>query len=587
MKKFVIILIVVLLLIFGGILLTMRLMPKHLGAKKVKMRKNSVLVLDLGKEYPERKNIDFSFWGNKGKVEYLELLDAINAISDDADVEGVLVKCDGVGLNRAQAEEVEKALLKFKKSGKWLYGYADMLTIGRLSILAYCDSIFTPPESEIILPGLAMTPMFFHGTMNKLGIGWDVVKQGKYKGAMEMFTNDSLSAPLKESYELLLDDIYSLYRDMICEGRKISQGSFDSSLDKGMIWGDELIKSKLVDGLLYPRQLDSLLMDKLGISDEDDLPDHKIGLSDYVEKMDTRHSDQKIALIVAEGTIGTGKKKHTPFGAEKGIFSDNLSKAIRDAAYDDDIKAIVLRVNSPGGSALASDIIHESVVWAKKKKPVVVSMSSVAASGGYYISMGADSILAENGTITGSIGVIAAKPYFTDMYKKIGVTTQALKRGRFADMFTPSRKFSDDERNLLKSSIAYIYHTFVSKAAKGRGKSYAQLDSVAQGRVWTGKSAVRIGIVDRIGGLMDAIAVAQKMAGIPLTEKPKIVYYPSLKGFWEILSEFDVFAPFMQNIPPALREYFLPFNTVFFTVGEPLTIFPYRLMGFYTNERNR
>ncbi len=548
MKKAIIVIIAFLFIFFLGILLLYHNLPTAAGIEDIDIDESSILTLDISKTYPEKVDMDFSFFQQMGKrgVAFHRLIKTIEYAKDDENIKALYLTGTGNALNRAQSEELAIALKEFRDK-KPIYGYTEILTMGSSVLFAQADHFYVPPPGMLLINGVSIEPLFYKGLFDKLGVGMDVVMRGDFKGGMENFTRKSFSEPFAETIDMLLDDIMLFYKNRVTDARGITDEDFDKLIEKGLIWGDEMYETGLVDGLLYPNQVDSVLMAKLSEEGDDidieDFEDRLLSINKYanfVEAETELLKDGKIALVIAEGSIRSGKGNPSPFGGDDGIYGDKLSATIDEVARDDEIDAIVLRVNSPGGSALASDIIWNSIVRAKAKKPFIVSQAGVAASGGYYISMPADTIFAGEGTVTGSIGVYGGKPYVEGLMDEWGVTKDTFKRGEYSQIYsTITRPWTDAEKALLLRSIDHTYETFVGKAAEGRNRSFAQIDSVAQGHIWTGTRAVENGLVDRIGGLWDAIACAQRMAGNPANEQPEIVTYPKPKTFMDLIETLE------------------------------------------------
>jgi len=584
-KKVIIIIIIFLTLLAVGVVVMFSSLAKYSATSVVELKNDSYLVLDLDKSYPEKNIYDYTFFSDFSKkgIEFWKLIRSIEYSATDSRIKALIIKGNGASLNRAQAEELFNALSLAKTNGKKIIGYAESLFLGSSYIYGLCDEFYMPSTADIYYMGLSIQPLFYKGLFDKIGVGYDVVQKGRYKGGMENFIRKEFSEPFTEAIEKLLEDFYGEYRDRISDSRGISKERFDNLIDKGIIYGDSVMTSGLVDGLLYLNEFDSLLESQ---TESGDFEKNSITLRQYAHNLDNEltFSREKIALIIAEGMILPGKGKESPFGSSKGIYSTTLSETIDELADDDDIAAIVLRIDSGGGSSLASDIIWNSVKRAKSKKPFVVSMASAAASGGYYIAMAADTIFADNMTLTGSIGVYGGKPFIDGLMDKTGITSQSIKYGEYAEMFTLQRKWNEKERALMMGNIDHIYEIFITKAAEGRTKDVAYMDSVAQGRIWSGKSAAEIGLVDRIGGIWDAVRCAQKMAKISLNENPVVSVYPKEKGFFAMISEMD------QGLMTALLTKNLPIFSKYIEGGyememlsvlsrEPLAVCPVVITG--------
>ena len=527
------------------------------GVSGVKIVDRSILVLNLERSYPENASAQFDIFSMTHRLSFYKLLRSIYCAAEDDNVDAIILKgYSTLGLSKSW--ELAQALKYFHQNDKPIYGYFESAGAGNLMLASLCDTIAMPPQGVWYVPGFGANLLFLRGTFAKLGIGFDVIKFGKYKGAAEMFANDSMSVWLRKSYNKLLDDVFYRFTSDCAKGLNVPQDSILAVIDRAIIESDDAMKIGIVDTIIYWQDFKEHL-----VGNEDE---RLVSIDKYSKKSpEWEKSDKTIALVVAEGNITNSPGKWN----KEGITPKRYAKALRKVADDDNVDAIVFRVNSPGGSALASDIIYREVSRAAEKKPVIVSMGDVAASGGYYISMAANKIVATPYTITGSIGVIMMKPHFDEMYRKIGAHPQKLKRGKFADIFYGDHAMTDDERALLKKSMANIYEQFVSKAADGRDTSEQWIDSVAQGRVWAATSAESLALVDTIGSLWDAIAMAEKKIGVPEGEHAKIIIKPKPKNFFEIVKSFSE-ASLESIIPKSLREQFAKYEIFEQFLGKPL-----------------
>ncbi len=457
----------------------------------------------------------------------------------DKRITAVLLDIDMSDAGWAKSEEIRGAIEDFRASGKPVYAYMETGLNKDYYIASACDKIFVPPPGELFTIGLAADVMFFRGSLDKLGIYPDMYQIGKYKSAGDTFTQKEMTDAHREYINSLLDDLYGRYLDGISKARKKSVDEVKALIDEAPYSAAKAKEVGLIDGALYRDDVEKELKKRLGYKDTDDL--HIARAGDY--KQITQESlglnkGEKIAIIYAAGDITSGRSTFGGSGQET-IGSDSLVKTINDVKDDRSIKAIVLRIDSPGGSGLASDIIWRAVEAAKAKKPIVVSMSDVAASGGYYIACNANKIVAEPSTITGSIGVVGGKPVLKGFYDWIGVTNEYVMRGKNAGMFRESEKFSDTERAKFQEFLKNTYDDFTSKVAKGRGKEQAYIDSVGQGRVWTGYQGKERGLVDEYGGLDKAIELAKELAKIPADKSIERVILPQPPTFLQQLMNVD------------------------------------------------
>jgi len=495
----------------------------------VEVKQNSVLTLKLDQAIPDRTSEnplgDMDFFSMKSnKVMGLDhLLKTIDNAANNDKIKGIFLDLTDIPSGMATIEEVRNALLQFKKSGKFIISYSDDYTQRAYYLATVADKVYLNPQGCVGIKGLAAELMFFKGTLEKLDIQTQIIRHGKFKSAVEPYILDKMSQANREQYQKLLDVLWQQMVDGIATQRKIATEDLNLMADSLKIQlGEDAVKNKLVDKLLYRDEVLTELRAKLGVNEKDDI--NFISAAKFFKvkgKEKISIGKKKIALVYAIGQIGVGE------GDEREIGSDKLSESIRLARNDSSVKAIVLRINSPGGSALASEVIWREVVLAQKVKPVVVSMGEVAASGGYYIACGAGKIYAQPNTLTGSIGVFGVVPNLEKFFKnKLGITFDVVKTNEHSNYITATRAMQPYETKVLTNQVENIYKVFVGHVAEGRKMKPEDVDSIGQGRVWTGLDAKRIGLVDEIGGLQNAIDDAAKKAN--LTDY-KVVVYPKFK----------------------------------------------------------
>ena len=492
------------------------------------IRDNSVLALRVSGSLPDYSPEDplKKFFGGPNQS-LTGLVMQFKKAKVDNRIKAVLLDIDMSGVGWGKAEEIRDAIVDFRSSGKPVYAFIEFGLNKEYYIAASCDKIFVPPPGELFINGLAADVMFFRGSLDKLGIYPDIFQIGKYKSAGDMFTQKEMTDAHREYVNSLLDDLFNRYVNTIAQARKKSPDEVRALIDNAPYSAVKAKEAGLVDEVAYRDEVENQLKKQFGYKDSDTfVPVRSADYSDVPPESLGLNQGERIAVIYASGEIGSGNSQNSPTG-DQSIGSDTVSKAVDDAAADKTIKAIVLRVDSPGGSSLASDIIWHAVDAANKKKPVVISMSDVAASGGYYISASASKIIAQPSTITGSIGVVAGKPVMRGFYDWLGISNEYILRGKNAGMFRETEKFSDDERAKFEEWIkATYYNDFVPKVANGRKKDPEYIDSVAQGRVWTGAQAKERGLVDEFGGLDRAIEVAKELAKIPADKGVERVILP-------------------------------------------------------------
>ena len=503
---------------------------------KISATSNSIMHISL--DYPIKERADknpFSEFGlmgfdNKKRIGLNEILLSLEEAKEDDHIKGIYLDVSSLAAGFATIEEIRNALIDFKKSGKFILAYSEVYTQGAYYLASVADKVYLNPEGMIDFRGLSSELMFFKGSLEKLEIEAQIIKVGTYKSAVEPFILDKMSEPNRLQVNSFLGSMYDHFLSEISKSRKIPKNTLFSLADSAKVRNPkDALVYKMIDGLKYKDEVLDELKARTGTDKKKDL--NSISIEEYApapgEK--ERSSSDRIALIYANGDIISGE------GNDESIGSERISRAIRKARRDKKVKAIVLRVNSPGGSALASDVIWREMVLAKKSKPVIVSMGDVAASGGYYIACAADSIFAQPNTITGSIGVFGIIPNMQNFFKnKLGITFDGVKTGKFADLGTVTRPMTESEKMIFQQEVNRVYSTFTQKVADGRKKSPAYIDSIGQGRVWSGTEALQNGLVDRLGNIDDAIASAARKAKIT---DFKLVSYPDqvdpLKSLFE------------------------------------------------------
>ena len=447
----------------------------------------------------------------------------------DPRITGVVVAPGGIDSLWGKVQEVRDAIADFRSSGKPIIAYLEYGGLRDYYLATACDAIYLMPVSPLDLTGLASYEIFFRGTLDAIGAYPDLLHLGEYKTASNTFTERTFSSAHREMLESLNEDLYSQLVRGIAEARKMVESDVRALIDQGPFLPEEALRLGLVDGLAYEDELD----------DQDVLD----GAHEFLENADYRkvglaslglNRGPRIAVVHATGIIVSGEGESASSQGPV-VGSATLVRHLRDARTDDSIQAIVLRVDSPGGSAIASDAIWREVVLTRNHKPVIASMSDVAASGGYYISMPAEKIVAQPGTITGSIGVVMGKFALEGTFAKLGINVESVANGRMAEINSPVRPYSDAERAKLTEQLQAIYDNFVEKVAQARETTPEQIDAVAQGRVWTGQQAQQVGLVDEIGGLDLALAIAKESAGLPEDAEVEIVVYPPPKSFYELM----------------------------------------------------
>jgi protease-4 len=531
--------ILVLLLVVGiiGIIFAVRTMGRPDVAD------NSVLVLSVSGGLPDYVPEDelAKAIGITSQQSFTGLITQLRKAKVDDRIGGVLLDINFPGIGWGKAGELRDAIIDFRSSGKPVYAYMEMGMNLEYYVATAADKIFLPPSGDIYINGFAAEAMFYKGSLDKLGIEAEVIQIGpKYKNAPDRFTRKEMSEGQREVINAILDEYVTRFTAAVAESRKKSPEDVQALVDGAPYNGAAAKSLGLIDEAYYREQVESDLKTRLGYKDDAklrtirggeyrDIPSDSLGLN----------NGEKVAVIYASGAINTGRSNNSPLNGEM-VGSDDIVSAVNTAATDKSIKAIVLRVDSPGGSALASDIMWNAIENAKVKKPVVVSMGDVAASGGYYIACNANRIVAEPATITGSIGVFMGKPVIKGMYDWLGVNNEYVMRGKNAGIFRETEKWTPEERAKMEQQTNSIYFdNFIPKVSKGRNMTIEQANSLGQGRVWTGTQAKANGLIDEFGGLERAIAVAKELAELSADKDVRRVVLPEPKPFLETFFSND------------------------------------------------
>ncbi|MFT7628600.1 MAG: protease-4 [Ulvibacter sp.] len=499
--------------------------------KEVTVKENSILKINLAElSVVERTSENpfegLNFSGDLPKtIAIKQVLDNIEKAKTDENIKAIYINTPYVSAGISQIEEIRNKLLEFKQTGKPIIAYSEVYNQAAYYLSSVANTVYLNPEGIVEIKGLSASIMFYKGLLDKLDIDVQIIRHGKFKGAVEPFILDKMSKENREQIQLLLNSVADNIMDSIANQRGLTLSEIQRHADNlSLENAKSCLNLNYVDALLYQDQLEDTLKalagsEKLSI----------ITLSKYTHVKGNKKeiSRNKIAIIYATGEINSGK------GDKKSIGSISTSAAIKKAREDKNVKAIVLRINSPGGSALASDVIWRETILAKAEKPLVVSMGDLAASGGYYIACAADSIVANPTTLTGSIGVFGMIPNLSKFYKKkLGITIDTVNTGKYADMGV-NRPLSNFERNKIQKGVEDIYSTFITHVSEGRNMSTEAVDEIGQGRIWTGYNAKDIGLIDTYGGLEKAIDIAAYLAKL---EDYRIISLPKKKNPIEELS---------------------------------------------------
>lgn len=552
---------------------------------------NSVLVLSVSGGLPDYVPEEplAKALGIPQQQSFSSLLTQLRKARVDNRISAVMLDIDFPRIGWGKADEFREAVKEFKTSGKPVYAYMEIGRNREYYLATAADKIFLPPSGDIYINGFAAEAMFYKGSLDKLGIEADVIQIGpKYKNAPDRFTKSEMSEGQREVVNALLDEYYSRFTAAIAESRRKSVEEINGLIDNAPYNANQAKSLGLIDEAFYREQVDNDLKAKLGYKENDKLRTIRGG--EYREiPSDTLglNNGERVAVIYASGAINIGSSTSSPLTGEM-VGSDTIVKAVNDAANDTSIKAIVLRVDSPGGSALASDLMWYALENAKAKKPVVVSMSDVAASGGYYIACNANKIVAQPSTVTGSIGVFMGKPVVKGLYDWLGVTNEYVMRGRNSGIFRETEKWTPDERAKMEAQTNSIYFdNFIPKVAKGRNKTDEEANTLGQGRVWTGTQAKANGLIDEFGGLEKAISIAKDLAGLRADKDVRRIVFPEPQPFLESwfgsetssdLKQQQAQAALLESLPADVRRSFR-FAALFDRMqrGEAMLMMPFEL----------
>ena len=501
---------------------------------ETQVRKNSVMMLDLNGTLAERSQenpLDLIMKDDYKTYGLDDILSSIKKAKENEDIKGIYIQATSLGAGFASLEEIRNALKDFKESGKFVVAYGDAYTQGLYYLSSVADKVLLNPQGMLEWRGLAATPMFFKDLLEKVGVEMQVFKVGTYKSAVEPFISTETSAANREQINVYLSSIWGQITSAVAESRNLSVEALNKEADRMLMFypAEESVKNGLVDTLIYKNDVRDYLKNLAGIDKDDNMP--VLGIQDMInvkKNVPRDKSGNVIAVYYAYGEIDGGSSAST----DEGINSEKVIKDLRKLKDNENVKAVVLRVNSPGGSAYGSEQIWYAVNQLKKEKPVIVSMGDYAASGGYYISCNADTIVAEPTTLTGSIGIFGMMPNAKGLTEKLGVNFDVVKTNPYADFGNLTRPMNDGEKGLMQMYVNNGYELFLTRCSDGRGISMEELDKIAQGRVWTGSTAKELGLVDELGGLDKALEIAIAKAGV---DAYTVMSYPKKEGFLESL----------------------------------------------------
>lgn len=501
---------------------------------ETQVRKNSVMMLDLNGTLAERSQenpLDILMKDDYKTYGLDDVLSSIRKAKENENIKGIYIQANSLSAGYASLEEIRHALKDFKESGKFIVAYGDSYTQSLYYLSSIADKVMLNPQGMLEWRGLAATPMFFKDLLEKIGVEMQVFKVGTYKSAVEPFIATEMSPANREQVNVYLSSVWGQITGDIAESRNLSVEALNKEADRMLMFypAEESVKNGLVDTLIYKNDVRDYLKTLVGIDKDDDMP--VLGIQDMVNVKKNVPKDKSgnvIAVYYAYGEIDGGSSAST----EEGINSEKVIRDLRKLKDDENVKAVVLRVNSPGGSAYGSEQIWYAVEQQKKEKPVIVSMGDYAASGGYYIACNADTIVAEPTTLTGSIGIFGMMPNAKGLTEKLGLNFDVVKTNPYADFGNLTRPMNDGEKGLMQMYVNNGYKLFLTRCSDGRGISMEELDKIAQGRVWTGSTAKELGLVDELGGLDKALEIAVAKAGV---DAYTVMNYPKKEGFLESL----------------------------------------------------
>jgi protease IV len=526
--------VLVLVLILGAVVVsTIGLLFMGLAVGRgPQISSNSTLLLDIGDDLQENEPSGVIGQVFEPPPTVRSVVDALRKAAVDTRVSSVIIRPAGNAALWGKVQEIRDAILAFKRSKKPIIAYLEYGGDQQYYLASACDKVFLMPTASLDLTGMANYEMFLRGTLDKIGALPDAIHVGDYKTASNTFTEHTFTPAHREMAESLNTDLYEQVIAGVAASRQKTAAEVRKLVNHGPYLPEDAVRAGLIDDLAYADEIDDKVqlgrgrVNTLRQHDYRNVGLHSLGLN----------RGPRIAVIFAVGLISTGRSSEDSVGGQV-VGSETMVEYLRKVRADDAIRAVVLRIDSPGGSAIASDVIWREIMLTRERKPVIASMSDVAASGGYYIAMPAHAIVAQPATLTGSIGVVLIRFVIEGTLEKLGINIETVKQGQYADIFSPVRPFTPDERKRLGELMQATYDSFVEKAASGRNTTPERIDAIAQGRVWTGKQAKEIGLVDELGGLDRALEMAKERAKIGKDTEVELVVYPPKKSLFEVVSE--------------------------------------------------
>ncbi|MCX6565039.1 MAG: signal peptide peptidase SppA [Candidatus Aminicenantes bacterium] len=528
------------------------IIPIGTEAKPPKVKPNSILILEGYGTLAEanRGRPSLLALGRQDEM-LLDMVYSLRKAAVDERIRGVVLKLGDFQVGLAQAQDLREAIHAFRRSGKQIHAFAKDYSISDYYIASACNKIYLMPYGVVMLNGFSVSRTYFYPILEKMGIKIETIRFEKYKTAPEILTSDSMTMAEREQLSAFLDSLYGEFLETISREREIEKDRLRDFVDKGPYnFASPLREMRLIDDLKN--------LDEVVASVAPGIPTQIISHHEYMripaEKVGL-NLGPAVALIYANGTIVNGEDSAGTLSGQNNIGCETLAEHLRAAKADPRIKAVILRIDSPGGDGLASEAILREIALVKKAKPVVVSMGNVAGSGGYYIACLADAIVAEPATLTGSIGVFLLKPDFSQLFQKVGIKRETLKRGEHADLAAIDRPMSIEEKELITKLIGDFYRRFIAVVAEGRKKTIAEVEQIAGGRIWSGKDARSNGLVDELGGILKALEVAKVKAGIPVAREVRLILFPKRRNMIESLLNLGGKETIALSLLPLFRYF--------------------------------
>lgn len=571
MGKFLLGVLIGIIVTVFGIFIVFLALGRIFANKPPSVTGNSALVLSLRGDIPESAPLDVNlpFFSSQTSPTVRDIWTSLHQAASDNRIKAVVLEPHGMIAGWGRLQEIRQDILEFERSGKPVYAFLESPGSREYYLASAANKVFLSPGDMLQVKGFLLEAMYFKDALDKLGVQFQVDHIGRYKDAGDIFTRTNMSPETREVFGQILDQLYGDFCASVAQGRHKSADDIKALVDVGPFTADQAKANGLIDQLAYGDEVYADLTRKAGLSKL-----NKVDIRTYFRAMPGQ--GDRIAVLVGDGEIVQGDPANV-FGGQTEIADRAFAKVIRQVRNDSGVKGVILRVNSPGGDSLASDIILHEMKLLSAAKPTVISMSDVAASGGYYISMTGDPVIAYPDTITGSIGVLYARPVLHGLFDKLGIQTDLLSRGKLAEMDSVTQPLSDAARQKLHESIEATYKLFVGKVASARKKAYDQIDPIAQGRVWMGSQARQNGLVDQLGGLDQAIATVRQKAHLPPTGDTNLVMFPPRRSLLEALTSSSPESLQDSAAESKIRQLLPALPSRVLLKGGMLRILPYQL----------